>query len=243
VVADLDGDSHPEVLFASWVEKGSYQTGRLHMLDYQGNLLHEVDLPLALGSPSWNGALAAPTLADIDDDADLELVVNTAHSGLVAYNLPGTPDARILWSTGRGNYQRTGAPLQGTLRDSTKRVQATLPGPGDALSYTITLRNPGPALPGVRVTDTLPTEVNYVGDLWASSGSYAEAGGVITWAGTVAAAAPVTITFGVTVSERITTPQAIPNMALIDDGLGNVWSRQATAVANGHATHLPVVRR
>jgi uncharacterized repeat protein (TIGR01451 family) len=243
VVADLDGNGHPEVLFASWVEKGSNQTGRLHMLDHQGSLLHEVDLPPALGSPNWNGALAAPTLANIDDDADLELVLNTAHSGLLAYDLPATPDARILWSTGRGNYQRTGAHLHGTLRGSTKRVRPRLPGPGDALSYTITLRNPGPALPGVRVTDTLPAGVNYGGDLWASSGSYGEGGGVITWAGTVTAAVPVTITFGVTVSERVTTPQAIVNRALIDDGLGKVWARQATVVANGYATHLPVVWR
>jgi uncharacterized repeat protein (TIGR01451 family) len=243
VVADLDGDSHPEVLFASWVEKGSHQTGKLYMLDHHGNLLHEVDLPPALGSPDWNGALAAPTLADIDDDADLELVLNTAHSGLVAYDLHGTPDARILWSTGRGNPQRTGAPLQGTLRGSSKRVRPMLPGPRDVLSYTITLRNPGPVLPGVRVTDTLPAEVNYVGDLRASAGSHGEAGGVITWTGMVPAADPITITFGVTVSERVTTPQAIVNWALIDDGGGNVWSRQATVVANGYATYLPVVRR
>ena len=78
------------MIFASWVEKGSYQTGKLHILDYQGNLLHEVDLPAAYGSPDWNGALAAPTLANIDADADLEVVLNTAHSGFVAYDLPGT---------------------------------------------------------------------------------------------------------------------------------------------------------
>jgi hypothetical protein len=27
----------------------------------------------------------------------------------VAYDLPGTASARILWGTGRGSYQRTGA--------------------------------------------------------------------------------------------------------------------------------------
>ena len=82
---------------------------RAHILDYQGNALHEVNLPEAL-SGDWNGALPAPTLADIDGDPDLELVLNTAHSGLVAYDLPGTAGARILWGTGRGSYQRTGSP-------------------------------------------------------------------------------------------------------------------------------------
>jgi uncharacterized repeat protein (TIGR01451 family) len=244
VVADLDNDGYAEVFFASWVQKGTHQTGKLHILDYLGNPLHEIDLPAAFGSPDWNGALAAPTLANIDADDDLEVVLNTAHSGLVAYDLPDTANARILWSTGRGNYQRTGSFLHGSLQSSRKSVHPILPGPGDVLTYTITLHNPGPALPNVRVTDTLPAEVHYLGNLWASSGTYyGEMGGVITWTGTVPAAAPITISFGVTVSEQITTPYAIPNTVLIDDGLGNVWQRQAMAIANGYATYLPLVLR
>ena len=107
-VADLDNDGRAEVIFASWVEKGSNSTGKLHIVDYQGNRLREIDLPPAKGSSSWNGALAAPTLANIDADADLEVILNTAHSGLVAYDLPGTENASIIWSTGRGSYRRDG---------------------------------------------------------------------------------------------------------------------------------------
>jgi hypothetical protein len=110
VVADLDNNGKAEVIFASWVKKGTNKTGKLHVLDYLGRPLHEVNLPKAFGGDDWNGALAAPTLANIDADADLEVVVNTAHSGLVAYDLPGTAKARVLWGTGRGNYRRTGAP-------------------------------------------------------------------------------------------------------------------------------------
>jgi len=106
VIADLDNDGFAEVIFASWVEKGTYQTGELHILDYLGNVIHEVSLPSAFGSPDWNGALAAPTLANIDTDPDLEVVLNTANPGLVAYDLPGTADARVFWGTGRGNYLR-----------------------------------------------------------------------------------------------------------------------------------------
>jgi hypothetical protein len=108
VVADLDGDNLAEVIFASWVQKGTDRTGKLHILDYHGNVIYEVDLPSAFGSPDWNGGLAAPTLANIDDDANLEVVINTAHSGVAAYDLPGTANARILWHTGRGNYFRNG---------------------------------------------------------------------------------------------------------------------------------------
>jgi uncharacterized repeat protein (TIGR01451 family) len=243
VVADLDADGHAEVLFASWVQKGSHQTGKLHILDYLGNPLHEVDLPPAYGSPDWNGALPAPTLANLDPDADLEVVLNTAHSGFVAYDLPGTANARILWGTGRGNYQRTGSILHGTLQSSSKQVQPPSPAPGDVLTYTIRLENPGPALAGVHVTDTLPAEVYYLGNVWCSAGSCTEASGVVTWTGDVLAGEPVTITYGVTVSAEISTPRAIVNTALIDDGLGNVWQRQAVAIVNGHAIYLPLVSR
>jgi hypothetical protein len=107
VVADLNNDGKAEVIFASWTQKNSNHTGHLYILDYLGNPLHEVDLPPAVGA-SWNGALAAPTLANIDSDPDLELVLNTAHSGFVAYDLPNTSQARILWATSRGGYLRNG---------------------------------------------------------------------------------------------------------------------------------------
>jgi hypothetical protein len=110
-VADLNNDGLAEVLFTSWVQKGSGGTGRVHLLNHRGDVLHEVDLPLAYkGSWDWNGALAAPTLADIDEDGELEVVLNTAHSGFVAYDLPGSKGARILWGTGRGSYLRSGQP-------------------------------------------------------------------------------------------------------------------------------------
>jgi hypothetical protein len=125
VVADLDNDGHAEVIVTSWVQKGTHQTGKLHVLDYQGNPVYEIDLPSAYGSADWNGALAAPTLANIDNDPDLEVVVNTANSGLAAYDLPGTANARVLWGTGRGNDQRTGTAVAGPL--PTVTVAATDP--------------------------------------------------------------------------------------------------------------------
>jgi hypothetical protein len=109
-IADLNNDGLAEVIFASWVQKGTYRTGKLHILDAFGTPLQEVDLPPAFGSPSWNGSLAAPTLADIDGDPDLEVVLNTSSSGLVAYDLPGTSGASILWGTGRGSFLRAGHP-------------------------------------------------------------------------------------------------------------------------------------
>ena len=251
VVVDLDGDGPAEVIVASWVQKGSGITGKLHILDAQGNPLQEIDLPPAKGSPDWNGGLAAPTVANIDADAELELVVNTAHSGFVAYDLPGSENARILWGTGRGNYQRNaslseGSP-DGTLKDSVKKVWPRLPAPGDVLTYTLLLENPGPDLPGVRVTDTLPVELQVLGDLWASAGSYGASVGpgptVITWTGTVQDGQPVTITYGVTISQGINGPTAVLNRALVDDGQGLVWELEAAVIVNGYAVLMPLIQK
>ena len=118
LVADLDGDGPAEVIFTSWVEKGTYATGKLYVLDALGSVLHEVSLPTAYGSPDWNGALAAPTLDNLDQDDDLELVLNTSHSGFVAYDLPGSGRARVLWGTGRGGYRRAGVAEPGFLFSS-----------------------------------------------------------------------------------------------------------------------------
>jgi len=108
VVADLDKDGRAEVIFTSWVQKGSNKIGKLHILNASGQPIYEINLPRAV-SGNWNGALPAPTLGNIDADADLEVVVNTVASGVVAYDLPGTANATILWGTGRGGYLRNGA--------------------------------------------------------------------------------------------------------------------------------------
>ena len=108
VIVDVENDGMAEVIFTSWVQKGTNKTGKLHMLRWDGTVIKEVDLPPAF-SGNWNGALAAPTLANIDADPDLEIILNTAHSGVVVYDLNGSSGARVLWGTGRGNYHRDGS--------------------------------------------------------------------------------------------------------------------------------------
>jgi hypothetical protein len=110
VVADLDNDGHAEVIFASWPKKATGGVGQVHILSYLGVELRRIDLPAPAFGESWNGGLGAPTLATIDADPDLELVVGTVASGVVAYDLPATASARVLWATGRGGYRRAGTP-------------------------------------------------------------------------------------------------------------------------------------
>jgi len=108
-VADLDNDGQAEAIFATWTQKGSHAAGQLIIASSTGAQLHAVSLPRS--SAGWDGALAAPTLANIDGDADREMVIGTAHMGVVAYDLPDTAGARVLWGTGRGSYLRSGTPV------------------------------------------------------------------------------------------------------------------------------------
>ena len=95
VAVDLDADGRLEVVFSSWTQIGSGAVGKLHIVDYRGEKIFETDLPPPFGSTDWNGALAAPTVGDIDGDREWEVVLNTAHSGVVAYDLPGSRVGKI----------------------------------------------------------------------------------------------------------------------------------------------------
>lgn len=107
VVADLYHDGKVEVIFTTWPQPDTTETGKLYIVDSLGAVLQSVDLPAPL-VPTWNGALASPTLAFLPGSRDISVVLNTHSSGVVAYDLPGTAYGRTLWPTGRGSYRRDG---------------------------------------------------------------------------------------------------------------------------------------
>jgi uncharacterized repeat protein (TIGR01451 family) len=235
-VADLDNDGRAEVIFASWPQKGNNRVGKLHILDYQGHVLHETNLPAPF-SGDWNGGLAAPTLADVDGDPDLEVALNTAHSGLVVYDLPGTAGARVLWGTGRWNYLRSGS-LHGVELD--KEVDRSTANQGDTLTYSLTLIGSGAP---ITLTDAIPAGAAYVPGSAARQppigNLVADAAGV-TWTGALTHSAVLRVTFSVSVTAS--GPQAILNRAQADDGQ-QVLEATAATLANGLKVRLPVIRK
>jgi hypothetical protein len=173
-IVDLDGDGKAEVIFTSWPENGGGRIGQLHVLDYQGNQLYALNLPAPRGG-TWNGGLGAPTVANIDADTDLEVVIGTVSSGVVAYDLPGTSAARCRWCTSRGSYERAGVavpPRNGFTLAISPPAQA-LP-PGSSATYrvlvgregtysgTVTLSASGD--PGSITTQIAPTTITPPGE-------------------------------------------------------------------------------
>lgn len=239
VVADLDNNGSPEVIFTSWVQKGSNQTGKIIILDAGGNLLQQVTLPYAYGNVNWNGVMAAPTLANVDSDADLEIVLNSAHSGVLVYDLPNTANAQIFWGTGRGSTLRNGALLIGDLRSSSITVDYPFPSPGDTVNYSIHLHATGVPLPDVSITNTLPTTLTFSGNLIASQGAAQEAEGTITWQGEVEPGSPITISYDATIDGSIVMPTIITNPVTFNDGQGYQFVRTAALMVNSLPTFLP----
>lgn len=137
--------------------------------------------------------------------------------------------------------------LRPNLSPSTKQASAVRVAPGQLVTYTVTLNNiGGNDAPSAHLTDTLPTSLIYQpGSLGADTGSYGQAGGVITWAGSLASGASAVVHYAVMVSPglAISETAALRNTAWLDDGVNAPFERAAVVFINPQEVYLPLVTK
>ncbi|HTP24796.1 MAG TPA: VCBS repeat-containing protein, partial [Anaeromyxobacteraceae bacterium] len=108
-VADLNQDGSPEIIFTTYGAPDVLDSGHLVILASNGALLYDVPLPNPGQDGNGNGAPAAPTVADLDGDGQLEILVQTFDHGLDIFTVPGSASNCLLWTTARGGPLRMGA--------------------------------------------------------------------------------------------------------------------------------------
>ena len=110
MVADLNQDGSPEIVFSTYGAPDVSDSGHLIILAADGTRLHDVPLPNPGYNGNGNGAPAAPTIADLDGDGQLEILVQTFDHGLDIFTVPDSACDCLLWTTARGGPLRMGQP-------------------------------------------------------------------------------------------------------------------------------------
>lgn len=104
-IGDLDNDGVPEIVFTTYSTKADMSN--LYILNRNGALLRKVKI-------AGRGSMSAPTLADVDKDGKVEIVLSLkdaiggSKGGVQIWKVASALKNTIEWLTGRGNYLRTG---------------------------------------------------------------------------------------------------------------------------------------
>lgn len=110
LIADLNGDGIPEIVFNTFTSGAPREPevpAHLVILNNQGQLVHKVEI-------FGRGSMAAPTIADVDGDGPVEIILSLKDTlgggdgGVQVWDVSGSMDNCQLWPTGRGNLFRQG---------------------------------------------------------------------------------------------------------------------------------------
>lgn len=104
-IGDLNNDGIPEIVFTTYSTEENIS--KLYLLNTNGDLLHNPGI-------SGRGSMSAPSLSDVDGDDIVEIIISlkdvlgSGNGGVQIWKVASAKKNVIDWSTGRGNYLRTG---------------------------------------------------------------------------------------------------------------------------------------
>lgn len=110
VAGDLNQDNVAEIIFCTY--STSQDVSHLIVLDAAGIELHKVAL-------SKRGSMSSPTLADVDQDGTVEIIISlkdtlgSGTGGVQIWDVASASDSAMPWPTGRGNLLRNGQSIPG----------------------------------------------------------------------------------------------------------------------------------
>jgi uncharacterized repeat protein (TIGR01451 family) len=177
------------------------------------------------------------------DDEDRVYVAGETDSG----DFPTTEHALYDWHRGENDvfvFRLLAPPPSPDLSPSRKTVDPPKATVGQVVTYTVQIINSGTLSATVAFTDTLPAALLLQGSPTASAGNPPTVTGqTVTWTGVVSVDATIDITYAAqtTTTGDSTLIPPVVNRAYIDDGVGNVYVRQA--LVNGYEVFLPLVVR
>ena len=93
------------------------------ILDNQGKVLHDLQLPDQGTNGNGKGAPAAPTIMDVNGNGTLEILVQTFGAGFFIYTVPGSAENLLIWPTARGNFLRDGRSTSGPGDPPSQRIK------------------------------------------------------------------------------------------------------------------------
>jgi len=79
------------------------------VVDVDCVILFDIPLPDPGHNRNGNGAPAAPVIADLNGDGQLEILVQTFDHGTDVFTVPESAESGLLWTTARGGFLRIGS--------------------------------------------------------------------------------------------------------------------------------------